>query len=56
MIQLTVNGSGRQSDGDPAMPLLWYLRDLLELTSAKIRLRHGLVLRLHGARGRKASA
>ena len=35
MIQLTVNGSARQYDGDPAMPLLWYLRDLLELTGTK---------------------
>jgi isoquinoline 1-oxidoreductase subunit alpha len=35
MIQLTVNGASRQFDGDPAMPLLWYLRDLLELTGSK---------------------
>jgi isoquinoline 1-oxidoreductase subunit alpha len=35
MIQLTVNGSAREYDGDPAMPLLWYLRDLLDLTGAK---------------------
>jgi isoquinoline 1-oxidoreductase subunit alpha len=35
MIQLTVNGASREYDGDPAMPLLWYLRDLLELTGAK---------------------
>jgi isoquinoline 1-oxidoreductase subunit alpha len=35
MIQLTVNGASRQYDGDPAMPLLWYLRDLLDLTGAK---------------------
>jgi isoquinoline 1-oxidoreductase subunit alpha len=35
MIQLTVNGSAKQYDGDPAMPLLWYLRDLLQLTGAK---------------------
>jgi isoquinoline 1-oxidoreductase subunit alpha len=35
MIQLSVNGSTRQYDGDPAMPLLWYLRDLLELTGTK---------------------
>ena len=31
MIQLKVNGVSRQFDGDPQMPLLWYLRDLLEL-------------------------
>jgi isoquinoline 1-oxidoreductase subunit alpha len=35
MIQLTVNGAVQQFDGDPAMPLLWYLRDMLELTGAK---------------------
>jgi len=35
MIQLKVNGAGRQFDGDPDMPLLWYLRDLLQLTGTK---------------------
>jgi isoquinoline 1-oxidoreductase subunit alpha len=35
MIQLTLNGSNRRYDGDPAMSLLWYLRDLLELTGTK---------------------
>ncbi len=35
MIQLKVNGSSRRFDGDPEMPLLWYLRDLLELTGTK---------------------
>jgi isoquinoline 1-oxidoreductase alpha subunit len=35
MIQLTVNGLARQFDGDPDMPLLWYLRDALRLTGAK---------------------
>ena len=29
MISLNVNGSERQFDGDPDMPLLWYLRDVL---------------------------
>jgi isoquinoline 1-oxidoreductase alpha subunit len=32
---LTVNGTTRQYDGDPQMPLLWYLRDLLRLTGTK---------------------
>lgn len=27
MIKLTVNGESREFDGDPEMPLLWYLRD-----------------------------
>ena len=35
MIQLKVNGVSRQFDGDPQMPLLWYLRDTLELTGTK---------------------
>ncbi len=34
-MQLTVNGAARKFDGDPQMPLLWYLRDLLELTGTK---------------------
>jgi isoquinoline 1-oxidoreductase subunit alpha len=42
MIQLTVNGASKQFDGDPAMPLLWYLRDLLELTGAKFGCGMGL--------------
>ena len=35
MVTLTVNGSSRTFDGDPAMPLLWYLRDELGLTGTK---------------------
>jgi len=35
MIQLRVNGAERQFEGDPEMPLLWYLRDVLELTGTK---------------------
>lgn len=35
MLQLKVNGVARQFNGDPQMPLLWYLRDLLELTGTK---------------------
>lgn len=31
MIQLKVNGVDRSFDGDPEMPLLWYLRDVLGL-------------------------
>jgi isoquinoline 1-oxidoreductase alpha subunit len=36
MMRLTVNNVPRQFDGDPDMPLLWYLRDFLELTGTKI--------------------
>lgn len=35
MIQFTVNGVEREFDGDPQMPLLWYLRDILGLTGTK---------------------
>jgi isoquinoline 1-oxidoreductase alpha subunit len=35
MVQLKVNEQSRSFDGDPAMPLLWYLRDLLDLTGTK---------------------
>lgn len=35
MIQLKVNGVDRSFDGDPEMPLLWYLRDILGLTGSK---------------------
>jgi isoquinoline 1-oxidoreductase subunit alpha len=35
MATLTVNGTERRYDGDPEMPLLWYLRDELGLTGTK---------------------
>jgi isoquinoline 1-oxidoreductase alpha subunit len=35
MITLRVNGVERRYTGDPAMPLLWYLRDELGLTGTK---------------------
>ena len=35
MIKTTVNGEARSFDGDPDMPLLWYLRDVLGLTGTK---------------------
>ena len=35
MIRLRVNGTDRAFDGDPATPLLWYLRDELALTGTK---------------------
>jgi isoquinoline 1-oxidoreductase alpha subunit len=35
MIRLRVNGIGRSFDGDPEMPVLWYLRDILGLTGTK---------------------
>jgi isoquinoline 1-oxidoreductase alpha subunit len=35
MMQFTVNGRPVQADVDPAMPLLWVLRDVLNLTGTK---------------------
>jgi isoquinoline 1-oxidoreductase subunit alpha len=35
MIELRINGVARKFDGDPDMPLLWYLRDELDLTGTK---------------------
>ncbi len=34
-IRFTLNGSGVEFAGDPAMPLLWYLRDHAGLTGTK---------------------
>src|SRR3954451_22307427 len=42
VVQLKVNGVAKQFDGDPEMPLLWYLRDLLELTGTKFGCGQGL--------------
>lgn len=35
MIDLVVNETERSFEGDPQMPLLWYLRDILRLTGTK---------------------
>ena len=35
MIQLTVNGSSREVDVEPEMPLLWVLRDVLDVKGPK---------------------
>ncbi len=42
MIELTVNGEARRFEGDPDMPLLWYLRDVLGLTGTKFGCGAGL--------------
>jgi len=42
MIRVKVNGEERQFEGDPDMPLLWYLHDLLELTGTKFGCGMGL--------------
>jgi isoquinoline 1-oxidoreductase alpha subunit len=35
MVRLKVNGTEQSFDGDPSMPLLWYVRDVLGLTGTK---------------------
>ena len=35
MVHFKVNGRVQAFDGDPEMPLLWYLRDILGLTGTK---------------------
>ena len=35
MIQFKINGQSRRFDGDPDMPLLWFLRDELQMTGTK---------------------
>jgi isoquinoline 1-oxidoreductase subunit alpha len=42
MIRLKVNGASKEYAGDPAMPLLWYLRDELQLTGSKFGCGMGL--------------
>src|SRR6185312_1083517 len=35
VIRLKINGAAHEFTGDPEMPLLWYLRDSLDLTGTK---------------------
>ncbi|MEO8657933.1 MAG: (2Fe-2S)-binding protein [Bryobacteraceae bacterium] len=42
MIQLKVNGTARQFNGDPEMPLLWYLHDVADMTGTKFGCGMGL--------------
>lgn len=42
MLSLTVNGKPVTFEGDPDMPLLWYLRDMLDLTGSKFGCGAGL--------------
>jgi isoquinoline 1-oxidoreductase alpha subunit len=42
MVNLTVNGKLQSYDGDPDMPLLWYLRDDLRLTGTRFGCGAGL--------------
>ncbi|WP_243039176.1 (2Fe-2S)-binding protein [Dyella sedimenti] len=40
-IDLQINGRAYRHTGDPHMPLLWYLRDVLRLTGTKYSGEHG---------------
>jgi isoquinoline 1-oxidoreductase alpha subunit len=42
MVKLTVNGKPHSYDGDPEMPLLWYVRDELRLTGTRFGCGAGL--------------
>jgi len=42
MIKLTINGEAREYSGDQNMPLLWFLRDNLNLTGSKYGCGKGL--------------
>jgi len=42
MIRLTINGKQREFDGDPDMPLLWLLRDEMDLKGTKFGCGMGL--------------
>ena len=42
MLKLTLNGETRQIEADEQMPLLWVLRDLLQLTGTKFGCGKGL--------------
>jgi isoquinoline 1-oxidoreductase alpha subunit len=42
MIKLRINGRERSFDGDPETPLLWYLRDELDMTGTKFGCGAGL--------------
>jgi isoquinoline 1-oxidoreductase subunit alpha len=59
MIQLKVNGTAHQFDGDPDMPLLWYLRDVLDMTGTKFGCGMGLcgacTVHVNGAATRSCS-
>ena len=59
MIQIKVNGTSHQYDGDPEMPLLWFLRDVLDMTGTKFGCGMGLcgacTVHVNGAATRSCS-
>ena len=56
MPTLVVNGESRSFDGDPSMPLLWYLRDDGRIDGHEIRLRRRSLRRLHDPPRRRGRA
>jgi len=56
MVSFTLNGQPQSFDGDPAMPLLWYLRDVAHMTGTKfgcgMALCGACTVHLDGAAGR----
>jgi isoquinoline 1-oxidoreductase alpha subunit len=60
MIRLKVNGKNQEFAGDGDMPLLWYLRDSLQLTGTKFGCGSGLcgacTVHVNGAATRSCSA
>ena len=48
MIRFKVNGKEKTFDGDPDMPLLWYLRDVAQLTGTKFGCGMSLMRSLYG--------
>lgn len=59
MVRFTLNGAAREFAGDPAMPLLWFLRDHAGLTGSKYGCGAGLcgacTVHLDGAAVRSCS-
>ena len=55
-MKLDINGTVREVDATPDMPLLWVLRDVLGLHRHEVRLRHGPVRRVHRPPRRPAGA
>jgi hypothetical protein len=45
MIKITINDAVREVDADPDMPLLWVIRDVIEMTGTERRF-HRLLLAL----------
>jgi hypothetical protein len=52
--KLMVNGQQKDVTADPSTPLLWVLREDLNMTGYKVRLRHRRLRSVHGTSGRRA--